>query len=57
MAGGGIMSHKFDQIYFDSRKDAKVFLLAQHELATTVTELQSRMTKIEIALGITSGDE
>ena len=51
------MSHKFDPDDFNARKDAKVFLLAQHELATTVAELQARMTKIETALGITSGDE
>ena len=51
------MPHKFDQADFNTRKTAKEFLALQHELATTITELQVRMTKIETALGIIHGDE
>lgn len=51
------MPHKFDQTDFNIRKSAKEFLILQHELAETITELQARMTKIETALGIIHGDE
>lgn len=46
------MLHKFDQTDFNTRKAAKLFLMQQHELATSITELQARMTEIEKALGI-----
>ena len=50
-------SHKFNKADFDTRKAALEFLNQQHALATTITELQVRMTKIETAIGIIHGDE
>ena len=49
--------HKFNKTDFDERKAAKEFLILPHNLASTITELQARMTKIETAMGITHGDE
>ena len=57
MVGGVIMEHKLDEADFIVRMSAKEFLMQQHELANTITELQARLTKVETAMGITHGDE
>ena len=49
-------AHKYDKADFDTRKAAKISLMQAHELATTIYELQERMTTIETALGVIHED-